>query len=159
SLCLLQLLPQLLQSLLPAAVLQFLEPITVALLGGGEFSFERGLGSVLEQAPQGLFLFLAEGIELALVPEPLAPAGTVPFLPVLGRVDGQELAPQDGLLKGVFHTGQPVALDAEDGGQNLVVQRLPQLIDRRDCEVEDQERLEPRPVQRSQRPAENAVTS
>ena len=53
-----------------------------------------------------------------------------------------ELAAQHDPLEIIFHGRQTVALNTEDAGNDFIVERLPQFVDRRDRVVECQQGLE-----------------
>ena len=61
--------------------------------------------------------------------------------------------------KFVFHGRQAVALDTKDAGDDFIVERFPQFVDRRDRVVEGQQGLEARAMQGGNRPAEDGVVA
>ncbi len=52
-----------------------------------------------------------------------------------------------------------VALDAKDGGDNFIVERLPQFVDRGDRVVEDEQGIEARAMQGGNGPAEDGIVA
>ena len=54
--------------------------------------------------------------------EPLGPEDADPIVPAAGRLDREEIITQHVAGERILDWDQAIALDAEDGGQNLVVQ-------------------------------------
>ena len=62
----------------------------------------------------------------------------------MGRVYRMEVALEHRLLERVLDGDEPVGLDAEDGREHLVVERLPELVDGGQGVVQDEQGLEVR---------------
>jgi hypothetical protein len=75
--------------------------------------------------------------QLDTVLEPPAAENANPLVPSCRRLDREELVPQNVAAERFLDRDQPVTFDPKDGGQDVVVQWLPQLIDGRDLMVED----------------------
>ena len=144
-----QLLDQLFQLLFPAPVLQLLEPVAVALLCCVGLPLLRGIRPGLQVRFQRRFLRPQEHFELPTVRDPPTPERLDPIIPAGRRLDRVELATEDALLEIVIHPFELIPDDAEDPAHHLVVERLPQFVDRREGVVEDQQGVEPGAVKGS----------
>ena len=70
-----------------------------------------------------------------------------------------ELASQHDLLEILFHRGQSLTFDTEDAGNDFIMQRFPQFVDRRDRVMEHQQGLEPPLVQGGHGPTKDGVVA